>query len=225
MQGTWVRSLIQEPRIHMLWSNLAHAPRLLKPMHAWAWVLQQEKPSQWEACAPQLERARTLQRRASVTKKRERERSCWKSPYFAAGNLICDNSLVCHLTISATLWPQVKIPESGVGGPRAHCMSGDPSPVNLDSGNDCPRSTRRPWCRLCGRSQSGRGARQAVPWVFMAPRAVCSASTQFLTSCLLPGTPSHAPFYPDQSSLSFISCLRKHFLQEVFSSSKLPTLG
>jgi len=63
----------------------------------------------------------------------------------------------------ATLWPQVKIPESGVGGPRAHCMSGDPSPVNLDSGNDCPRSTWRPWCRLCGRSQSGSGARQAVP--------------------------------------------------------------
>ena len=116
MQGTWVRSLIQEPRIHMLWSNLAHAPRLLKPMHAWAWVLQQEKPSQWEACAPQLERARTLQRRASATKKRQRERSCWKSPYFAAGNLICDNSLVCHLT-KPPFGPKLKSLRVGLGVP------------------------------------------------------------------------------------------------------------
>ena len=76
MQRMWVPSLVWEDstcqratkpighnyRVHAL-EPLSHncwAPVLqfLKPRHPGAYDLQQEKPSQWEACAPQTEEAR-----------------------------------------------------------------------------------------------------------------------------------------------------------------------
>ena len=46
----WVHAL--EPVSHNYWAPVL---RLLKPRHPRAHALQQEKPSQWEACAPQTE--------------------------------------------------------------------------------------------------------------------------------------------------------------------------
>ena len=73
MEETWVRSLVREdatwrraagvvcyhcwacapePRGHKSW---AHVLQLQKPMHAWAWAPQKEKPPQWDAGLWQLE--------------------------------------------------------------------------------------------------------------------------------------------------------------------------
>ena len=61
MQGTWVRSLVQEdpmcrkatvPARHNCW---AHVPQLWKLSYSSACALQPEEPAQWEARAPQLE--------------------------------------------------------------------------------------------------------------------------------------------------------------------------
>ena len=48
MQGTWVQSLIWEDPT---------CQEATKPEYHnyWAYALQQEKPPQWETCAPQLE--------------------------------------------------------------------------------------------------------------------------------------------------------------------------
>ena len=71
MQGTWARSLVQKdatccgaakPVCHSYWTCAlepsscnyrAHTPQILKPVHPRAYALQQKKPPQWEACAPQ----------------------------------------------------------------------------------------------------------------------------------------------------------------------------
>ena len=78
MQGTWVRSLVQQdstccgaakPVCHNYWTCAlepsgcnywAHMPQVLKAVHPRACALQQEKPPQWEACAPQWRVAPTL---------------------------------------------------------------------------------------------------------------------------------------------------------------------
>ena len=113
--------------------------------------------------------------------------------------------------------PKLKSLRVGLGIPRPIVCQATQAQWTRTRGTIVLETHGGPSAHARGRSQSGSGARQAVPWVFVAPRAVCSASTQFLTSCLLPGMPSHAPFYPDQSSLSFISCL--------IPSSKLRRLG
>ena len=43
-------------RFHMPWSNWAHEPQLLSPCTPRSHAPQQEKPRQWEAWAPQLEK-------------------------------------------------------------------------------------------------------------------------------------------------------------------------
>ena len=53
-------------RFHMPWGNWAHVAPLLKPSYSRAHALQQEKPPQWEARAPQLERAQVQQQRLST---------------------------------------------------------------------------------------------------------------------------------------------------------------
>ena len=73
IQETWVWSLIWEdptchgaakPMHHNYWAcalesgscnYLTHIPQLLKPVRPGAQSPQQEKPPQWEACAPRLE--------------------------------------------------------------------------------------------------------------------------------------------------------------------------
>ena len=50
--------------VHNCW---AHVPQLLKPMHPGAYALQQEKPLQWEAHIPQLERSPILQLERSLS--------------------------------------------------------------------------------------------------------------------------------------------------------------
>ena len=50
--------LIPAPgRSHTLWGNKTRAPQLLKPTLPRAYIPQQEKPPQWKARAPQLERS------------------------------------------------------------------------------------------------------------------------------------------------------------------------
>ena len=82
MQGTHVWALVQEdptcrraakpvhlnywacalePASHNYW---AHAPR--------AHALQQEKPLQWEACSPQLQKAHVQQQRPNTAKKKKK---------------------------------------------------------------------------------------------------------------------------------------------------------
>ena len=46
---------ILAPRFYMLWGNQACKPQLLKPTCSRSQVLQQEKPPQWAAHAPQEE--------------------------------------------------------------------------------------------------------------------------------------------------------------------------
>ena len=78
MQGTWVRALVREdptcrgapkPMRHNYWACApepashnywAHVPRVRAP--------QQEKPPQWEAHAPQLEKACAQQWRPNAAK-------------------------------------------------------------------------------------------------------------------------------------------------------------
>ena len=85
MQGTRVRALFWEdptchgatkPACHNYWacaveptshSCWAYMPQLLKPVPR-ARALQQEKPRQWEACMPQLEKAHEQQRRLNAAK-------------------------------------------------------------------------------------------------------------------------------------------------------------
>ena len=56
-------SLIPGPGIsHMPQGNQAQAPQLLS-LCATAWELQEEKPPQWEATAPQLEKNLQIQHR------------------------------------------------------------------------------------------------------------------------------------------------------------------
>ena len=61
MQGTWVRSLVQE---HPTFHGAIKTVKLLD-LHSRSHALQQENPLQWEAQAPQLERAHTWQWRPS----------------------------------------------------------------------------------------------------------------------------------------------------------------
>ena len=91
MQGTWVRALVQEdptcygatkPVHHNYWACAlepashnywAHMPQLLKPACLEPMLrLQQEKPLQWEAHAPQLEKARTQQGRPNAAKSKNK---------------------------------------------------------------------------------------------------------------------------------------------------------
>ena len=60
MQGTRLLSLVQEDYMCCLWATTTEGPR--------AWALQQEKPLQWEACTPKLEKAHMQQWRPSVAK-------------------------------------------------------------------------------------------------------------------------------------------------------------
>ena len=78
LQGTWVQSLVQED------SSCCGAPKLMCHNHR-ACALQQEKPPQ-EAHAPQLEKARSQQRRPSTAKNnsinkqtKELSRDYWQS--------------------------------------------------------------------------------------------------------------------------------------------------
>ena len=77
--------------------------------------------------------------------------------------------------------------------------------------------------RVAGLRMGVAPGRQSLGCSWLQDQSV--VPLQFLTSWLPPGMPFRASFYPDHSSLSFISCLRKHFLQEVFSSLNLPRLG
>ena len=54
MQGPWVRSLIQELRVHMLQGKKAGVEQLLN-LHSRPCEPQQAKPQQWEAGVPHLE--------------------------------------------------------------------------------------------------------------------------------------------------------------------------
>ena len=60
----WAHAL--EPSSCNYW---AYALQLLKPAHSRAHALQQEKPPQWEVCAPQLERKPTHNNRDQVQPK------------------------------------------------------------------------------------------------------------------------------------------------------------
>lgn len=59
---------------------------------------------------------------------------------------------------------KLKSPGVGGGGPQAHFMSGDSSPVNSDLRAWWVLETwHLPYVVVCGRSQNGIDARQTVP--------------------------------------------------------------
>lgn len=93
----------------------------------------------------------------------------WKSPYFAAGNLICDNFCwVCNLTISGTFWPQVKIPWGGRWGSPGSFYVWWLKPSELWLRAWWVLETwHLPYVVVCGRSQNGIDARQTVPWMLL----------------------------------------------------------
>ena len=75
MQGTWVWLLVWEdstcPRATkpMPHNYCTYMLQLLKPKHPETCAPQQQKPPQWDALAPQLEKACVQQRRPSTAKK------------------------------------------------------------------------------------------------------------------------------------------------------------